>query len=670
MIIDKKQNLSTCLLTLLFFVVVQVSFAQEIITGIILDKKSKEPLPYGTILIKNSTNGAITNEDGTFKVLTKPDDTLIISYISFERIEIPAYYFTKNNTYYLTPIENDLPTVEITANVDFMLDLLVSTRKKMRKMNSFESKSYFTLKSGFTDTPLELLECYYNVELNATGFDKLKLKNGRIGLSPMHDSWFVSLSSTEILSNYNILNRKYNEFPANPLHFTKKNIKENYAYQVLVSAKDFLSIEFIPKNKNTHLFTTIITIDKGTEQIIEVSLLKKDLKQHPFKAINKKDNLSKLNLKLTYTYDISPVNTLSKVSFNYSFNYFKNSKESLIETDGVFLFYDINKPFDLPYYSTPENLDNDYQKIIGLPYNPIFWNANQTILPSEEYTFFKNFFNDNGILLNFDELKDNNPLLQTRVIPWSEKRIFQYMLGDAYSTKLTPDLADLFSLNSISNGFNLDAQIYLDRDKVGGKTHYTSQTMVNTDKSYYYMDVNKNTTCFINLYFDQIEMTRRAMIKKLQQKEWSKTQVDSIFYVTTSTLKRNLNSYLNKVRRGENETYLWNLIDSVKQSLKIDNAVLIEDDDIRLQLDRYAQTNVDYLDYYNYGSALLKLENYREAKEILLKCVELGDDHPWLFYNLGLACYKLDEKQNACLYFSKSSALGETIEPEFMNLCE
>jgi len=244
------------------------------------------------------------------------------------------------------------------------------------------------------------------------------------------------------------------------------------------------------------------------------------------------------------------------------------------------------------------------------------------------------------------------------------------MLGDPNVVQRVIDLSTPVATNSTLHRYNFSAQIYLDRNEMDSKTYYTSQTIVNTHKSFYYLNTNKNTTCFINLYFDQVEMARREMIKILQRKEWSKPQVDSIFYATTSTLKRQLNRYLNTVDQGENEASLWKFIDTVKSSLNIDNSILIEDDETRVHLDTYVQTNPDYLDYYNYGSALLKIEKYIEAKEVLLQVLQLGDNHPWVFYNLGLACLKLDEKQNACQYFRKSIALGERVEPELMHSCK
>jgi len=576
MSIIKKQNLKRCSFTIVLFTLVQMLYAQEKITGIIVDKKSKQTLPYANILLKDSNKGAITNEDGAFELEILPNDTLIITYISYEQAEIPASYFNKNRKLYLKPILNELSTVEITANIDFVLDLLMKARKKMRKKSLIKSKSYFTLKSKIKDRPLELLECYYNVDLTPSGFSKPNLKNGRIGLSAMEEnSWYVSLSTTDIFSDYDILLRNYNKLPANPLQFSKRKIKENFEYSILLSTDEILKIEFIAKDNSPSLFNAHISIDRKNEQIVEIALFANNVKMHPFKPINKTDSLSKLNLIIAYTYRPETQYALSKVTFNYNLEYHKKESVAKIETDGVFIMYDFGKPFDLPYYSTPENLDNDYQKIVGLPYNPIFWKTNKAILPSEKQVFFKQFFSENGVLLNFDKLKEENPMLKTRIIPWSENRISLSMFeGTAPKVKIF----NSYYNRAQGRPFNLSAQIYLDRNVVDGKTYYTSQTIINKNKSYYNLTTNRNTACFINLYFDQIEMARRSMMEKLHKKEWSKDEVDYIFYKTNIALKSSLFRYKKKVWHGVEEDHLQHYIELVRSSLEIDNSKLIEDE--------------------------------------------------------------------------------------------
>jgi len=672
MLIDRKINLVRYLFSFLFTSIFFSLYAQDEIKGTLLNKKSGEALSYATIQVKNDSRGAVTNEDGAFELQCFKNDTLIISYISFERKEIPCTYFIENQIYYLNPVINELKTVEISAskNTDYMLDLLISAKKKIRKTDHPESKAYFTLKSNFNNRPLELLECYYNTQLSPDGFENLQLKNGRIGVSKMDNQWFVSLSTTEIISDYHILNKKYNKLPANPLQLNKRQIKKSYDYKYINIGNGVLKLEFTPKSNNKNLFSSIVHIDKHNKLIKKITLFANNLKQHPFRAINSRDYLSNLNLKISYTYNSElPINTLNKISFNYNFDYQTRNDKKGIATDGVFVFYDVNNPFDLPYYTTPENLDNDYQKIIGLPYNEAFWQTNTTVLPSEEQIQFKKFFAENGVLHNFHKLKDDNPMLETRIIPWSNKRIFLSTLNEDVDYQVDLNLSDHLNFKTISSLYDLSAQIYLDRNVVKDKAVYLSRTNINTNKSFYYLSTNKNTTCFLNLYFDQFEVTRRALMEKLNESEWTKDQVDSIFYATESKLKVSLSDYLKLVKHGNNEVHLGKYIDTIKTSLYIDNSVLIHDENTIAQLDAYSKTNFTYVDYYNYGSALFKQGKYRVAKDILLKCLELDDTHPWLYYNLGLTDLYLGDTEAACKYFHKAIDMGESNVNVMMKHC-
>jgi len=63
-----------------------------LIKGAILDKETKEKLPYASLSLKNYSVGTISNEEGDFNFyipLNTKDDTLVICYIGFQSLEIP-----------------------------------------------------------------------------------------------------------------------------------------------------------------------------------------------------------------------------------------------------------------------------------------------------------------------------------------------------------------------------------------------------------------------------------------------------------------------------------------------------------------------------------------------------------------------------------------------------
>jgi hypothetical protein len=88
-----------------------------VLTGIIRDKSTGEALPFATIRVKGTTNGASTNADGYFTLLKVPTDTsvLLVKYIGYDETEI---YLTpslpkRNFTIQLLPSTHSLKRVTI-----------------------------------------------------------------------------------------------------------------------------------------------------------------------------------------------------------------------------------------------------------------------------------------------------------------------------------------------------------------------------------------------------------------------------------------------------------------------------------------------------------------------------------------------------------------------------
>lgn len=96
-----------------------LSFGQDIVvSGIIIDKKTGEPLPYSTIIIKKTVIGTNTDFDGKYSLKANLNDTLVFNYpgmkmqeVKVDKLEInieleqveeiktkigPAYYPNKN----------------------------------------------------------------------------------------------------------------------------------------------------------------------------------------------------------------------------------------------------------------------------------------------------------------------------------------------------------------------------------------------------------------------------------------------------------------------------------------------------------------------------------------------------------------------------------------------
>jgi iron complex outermembrane receptor protein len=62
-----------------------VAFSQSTIKGIIIDAEMNSPLPGANLVVKGTTNGVITDFEGSFTLTTDADSgEIVISYVGFE----------------------------------------------------------------------------------------------------------------------------------------------------------------------------------------------------------------------------------------------------------------------------------------------------------------------------------------------------------------------------------------------------------------------------------------------------------------------------------------------------------------------------------------------------------------------------------------------------------
>ncbi len=107
--LNRTRNLSTIFLTIFFFLTMG-SFAQSILKGSVKDAKTNEMLPGVTISVKNSTIGAISDEDGNYELKLSPGKhTIVASLISYQSIEITEVEVGKGKEVIL-----DIPLSEAT----------------------------------------------------------------------------------------------------------------------------------------------------------------------------------------------------------------------------------------------------------------------------------------------------------------------------------------------------------------------------------------------------------------------------------------------------------------------------------------------------------------------------------------------------------------------------
>lgn len=75
------------------------------LTLTVYDSETGEPLPYATVEIKGTTKGQITDAQGTCKIVVKPGDILVVSYLGYQPKEYKVIV-SVSGAVYLAPILN------------------------------------------------------------------------------------------------------------------------------------------------------------------------------------------------------------------------------------------------------------------------------------------------------------------------------------------------------------------------------------------------------------------------------------------------------------------------------------------------------------------------------------------------------------------------------------
>ena len=176
------------LITFLFILTSSV-FAQEKqddiiqIESRILDKDTKEAIPYATIYKLRDGKGTISNSDGLFNLVNcYSNDSIRISFIGFETLFFIASDLKNKKTVYLKTKAEVLGQVNIYGEDTYLYELL-NRSKKTTSNKILKAKTYFSLETYIDSSQVEWLEGYYNGEYQGYDMRGLKLKNTRVSLS-------------------------------------------------------------------------------------------------------------------------------------------------------------------------------------------------------------------------------------------------------------------------------------------------------------------------------------------------------------------------------------------------------------------------------------------------------------------------------------------------------
>lgn len=554
------------------------------IEGRITDKVTSEPVPYANIYNKHLEKGTISNMDGYFRILVSSiNDSVMITFIGYKDLIIPLI---SGKDFYKIQMEENVLTlseVTVTPHKNYYLYSLLEKCRKNTPGNTPTSKACFELKSYREETPVELVEGYYNVKIKGYEIENLAIKSGRIALRPFNNRFFASLESSHaILMQKIIAGNEY--FPMNPLELPVRKLKKHYYLDldkkyVTNDLDSVYVIDYKPRISNGDFFEGQIWINKCKNAVIKITLYSGNSNRHPFLPLFYVHNILNVSFNITKTFQfINGEYTFNHVDFEYVIDY--NGKNKAVEnhteeeekysikTKAVLYAYDYDRPFELPLFNLSDKAYTDYRKISAMPYNSFFWNHNNEYKLNDSLNANELFFSESKWYTSHTSFEGNKFMskgfFEHPFVLWSSNRI-----------KFRENFHDTL-VNALSTGFNIDkynlaVKLYVDLNNYNDSIDISTATIFDPYDSFYKLPVDNNTLCFINLYFDLCEIERRNMEKEMNSQKHDFTKVREIYEQYLQTLEIQKNKYFKSVERGTNKEKMLVYNGYVLKHLGIDN---------------------------------------------------------------------------------------------------
>jgi hypothetical protein len=585
------------LLSSVLFLCLGYSFSQTRITGVVRDSQTKEPLPFSSIAVKSSARGTIANGDGVFSLLSDlTNDTLIFSYLGFEKRAIPAKELAGIKVVLLIRKEILLQEVVVHSSDDYLYEILNRCRKNLLKnCGETVSKVYYGIETKTKDRPVELLECYYNGYLNGISVNSLRLKNGRIGIAEMDKRYFLTLNSSQGISRMPLISVR-EDYPSLPLQMTKREAKKRFLLSPGQGDNEIVHIIFKPKKDSLSEFSGDLWIDKQSYALVKADVHIANARKHPFLPVFPADSICSIDMNISHAFEKEGSSSrLDHISFSYRITY-KSVRDtpmvavpSVIQreliTSGILYFYDYGDPFILPCFEYDNDFD-DYSKISIIPYNDFFWDNNNAMVLTSAQKENLGFFANEGCLVNYREnnfgknflrIKHTDStfssLYESNYYFWSpDKRII-------LNRKLNQNLIyprKKINNSILSNLYSLKVQFLLDVTRKDGTFNFRSYTVFDAAKTFYHLEEEPETRAFLNVYFDICEIERRRMESQLNSSAKTTQIIDSIYNEAVKRKDEISKQYLKEVQLGKSRKLLIKWNEYVVENLGIDNLELFE----------------------------------------------------------------------------------------------
>lgn len=568
---------------------------QAPLQGRVMDARTQEPLPYASVATAKDGKGVITNEEGVFRIPSvAAEDTLLFSYLGYHRLRMAAGEVRTRHEVLLQPSVTELSAVQVVGRNDALYDLVIACGKQLRQAGRYEGKTYYQLETRTLDLPVEGVECFYNGRFNGADIDALDLKQGRIGLLPVHGRYMVNLNTSRAFMLLHPAERN-SAFPATPLRYrSRKALRKAFDLTVVATMhapQELVQVSFTPKDTGGAFFSGKLWIETATSTVRSMELECDRCTRHPFLPMGPADELRDLSIHYHQTFSTwegRPV--VNTVALEYAYTYHTGPEAARLaerdpafrndwrfRTKGILHLYAPGEKFILPFFRYDAG-QTDYRKVLSMPYDSAFWADAPSLVQTDRQQRDEALFAREGLLLGSRQLdpteRGRSGFFESTYAFWSaDKRIRLKNLLDSAAAAPTPATAE--GATAPASRLNLVAQLYLNVDRTPEGYRTFSATVFDGFSSWCHLADKASADLLLNLFFDLCEMERRRMQAALDVPGLSLDRIRAIHAEAETAMERSTNTFLKEAHYGKDLEVLKRWNDRVKQALGVDNFKLL-----------------------------------------------------------------------------------------------
>lgn len=568
-------------LVISFALLSYMASSQVHITLVVKNEKTNEAVQFCNVGIEGSGFGGITNEDGVITMEVPSSystDSISISHIGYEPQKIKISDIgNEKRVIFLKESAYILPEVEISSNDDEWFKILNKCRSlNIKQKNIYRAKAFYSIESTKDDLPLEVVECFYNADVNGFNVKDLAFKNGKLFLNKSESGW-RTINASETYKRFDVF-QETDLFPSSILCFGLSGMKKRFNVEMEFT-EDLYKVFFSPKDKNGAYFSGYIFIDRYDYSLKQIEYFTDNATIYPFLPLYPDDSISKVSLSINETFADNGGFVLPElVRYDYSFDYYSRRYGVLhkVESKSFLYLYDYGESFVDPlfdFYADP----TDYRKISLIPYNDVFWKQNYKFTISESKSEKIDYFESGNQSFDYNSSTSEETIFGDAIVAQIENNMDNFRHKGFFETpyiKWNNDVKLLVhekrpqSENSIENiiatsqKYKFVVQILLDITELDDSIHWQSFTIFDPFQSYYDYEEHHTENIFacVNIYFALCEDIRLEMEEKIKKNHRSVEDIRRIYSETKNELENFRKKYFREVGLGENlfELRLYN----------------------------------------------------------------------------------------------------------------